>query len=76
MRTNDRLKSGGNEIPDPVCRSSVHVAPVLAVLDELAGLNINLHLLSAVEKVIFAVNLSWTTRSGGVCNKIVRALTN
>jgi hypothetical protein len=42
--TDDRLVSGLDEISDAVDGGAVQVAAVLAVLDELAGFDVDLHL--------------------------------
>ena len=63
MWTNDRLISGLNKIPDAIDRRSVEVAAVLAVLDELSALDVQLHLLTVLEEVVLAMDLTWTTRS-------------
>ena len=68
MRTDDWLKSRLDKIADSVDWSAVEVAAILAVLDELAGLDVDLHLLPALEKVVLAVNLSGTALTGRVWN--------
>ena len=60
MRADNGLISGVDEISDAVDGGAVEVAAVLAVLDELPGLDVDLHLLAALEEVILAVDLAWT----------------
>ena len=63
MWTNEGLISGLNKIPDAIDRRAVEVATVLAVLDELPALDVQLHLLTVLEEVVLAMDLTWTTRS-------------
>ena len=61
MWADDGLISCVDEIPDSVNGCSVQVAAELAVFDELPGLDVDLHLLAALEEVVLAVDLARTT---------------
>jgi hypothetical protein len=61
--TNDGLISGLNKISDAIDGRAVEVAAILAVLNELSGLDVQLHLFSVLEEVVLAMDLSWTTWS-------------